>query len=44
MSYATPGNLVVNQLMELKAVVAVTTKVASAKEPKWITVMAKNMR
>jgi hypothetical protein len=29
--------------MERKAVVIVTTKVASAKEPKWTTVMAKNV-
>ncbi len=34
-------NLAVNQLMEHK--VAMTTKVASTKEPKWTTMMAKNV-
>jgi hypothetical protein len=37
------GNLVVNQLMEREAVVAFTANAASAKEPKWTTVMAKNV-
>ncbi len=39
----TVGNLVVNQLMECEAIVAVTTKAMFAKEPKWTTVMAKNV-
>jgi hypothetical protein len=34
-SLMAAGNLVVNQLMEREAVVAITAKVASAKEPKW---------
>jgi len=42
-SFATAGNLVVNQLMEREAVAAVTTKAMFAKEPKWTTVMAKNV-
>jgi hypothetical protein len=37
------SNLVVNQLMECEATMVVTTKVASTKEPKWTTVMAKNV-
>jgi hypothetical protein len=40
----TIGNLVVNQLMEREVVATLTTNVASAVEPKSITVMAKNMR
>jgi hypothetical protein len=35
---------VVNQLMEHKAVAIVTTKVTFVEEPKWTTVMAKNVR
>ncbi len=42
-SLAATGNLVVNQLMEHKAVVAITTKVTFTEEPKWTTVMAKNV-
>jgi hypothetical protein len=38
------GNLAVNQLMECEAAVAITAKAAFAKEPKWTTVMAKNVR
>ncbi len=38
------GNLVVNQLMERKAVATLTTNTVSAVEPKWTTVMAKNVR
>jgi hypothetical protein len=38
------GILAVNQLMERKAATALTTNVAFAKEPKWTTVMAKNVR
>jgi hypothetical protein len=37
------GNLAVNQLMEHKAAMAITTKVASTTESKWTTMMAKNM-
>jgi hypothetical protein len=42
-SLAAVGNLTVKQLMEREVAVAVTTKVMSTKEPKWTTVMAKNM-
>ncbi len=38
------GNIVVNQLMEHEAATTVIVKVASAEEPKWTTVMAKNVR
>jgi hypothetical protein len=41
---AAVGNLAVNQLMECEAVVTVTAKATSAEEPKWSTVMAKNVR
>jgi hypothetical protein len=44
MSLATVGNFVINQLMERKAATAITTKATFTKEPKWTTVMAKNMR
>jgi hypothetical protein len=44
MSFMVVGNLVVNQLMQREAAAALTTNVASAKEPKWTTVMAKNVR
>jgi hypothetical protein len=37
------GNLAVNQLMERKVAMALTTNVASTKEPQWITFMAKDM-
>jgi hypothetical protein len=37
------GNLVVNQLMEHKAITTVTTKATSTQEPKRTTVMAKNL-
>ncbi len=42
-SFAAVGNLVVNQLMECKAVATITTKAMFTKEPKWTTVMAKNV-
>jgi len=42
-SLTTVGNLAVNQLIERKVIAVVTAKVAFAKEPKWTTVMAKNM-
>jgi hypothetical protein len=41
---AAIGNLVVNQLMESEAAVAITTKVTFGEEPKWTMVMAKNVR
>jgi hypothetical protein len=37
------NNLAVNQLMECEAAIAITTKAVFTKEPKWTTVMAKNM-
>jgi hypothetical protein len=43
-SFVTVGNLVVNQLMEREVATTVTTKVVFTKEPKWTTVIAKNMR
>jgi hypothetical protein len=43
-SLAAIGNLVVNQLMEREAAVVATTKAAFMEEPKWTTVMAKNVR
>jgi hypothetical protein len=43
-SLAASGNLVINQLMEHEAATVVTSKAVSAKEPKWTTVMAKNVR
>ncbi|CAK9221142.1 unnamed protein product [Sphagnum troendelagicum] len=41
---AIVGNLAVNQLMECKVVVAITTKAASTEAPKWTRVMVKNVR
>jgi len=43
-SLAAIGNLVVNQLMEREAAAIITTKVAFREEPKWTTMMAKNVR
>ncbi len=43
-SLVVVGNLAVNQLMERETVAVVTIKASSTKEPKWTTVMAKNMR
>jgi hypothetical protein len=43
MSLAAIGNLVVNQLMEHEVVVTVTAKVMFIEEPKWTTMMAKNV-
>jgi hypothetical protein len=37
------GNLAFNQLMEREVVTAITAKAAFAEEPKWTTMMAKNM-
>jgi hypothetical protein len=42
-SLAAVGNLAVNQLMECEVARIVTTKAVSTKEPKWTTVMAKNI-
>ncbi len=41
-SFTTINNLAINQLMEREAVAA-TTNVTSIEEPKWTTVMAKNV-
>jgi hypothetical protein len=41
---AATSNFAVNQLMECGVAVAVIAKVAFTKEPKWTTVMAKNVR
>ncbi len=38
------GNLVVNQLMECEVATAIIAKATFAEEPKWTTVMAKNVR
>jgi hypothetical protein len=38
------SNLVVNQLIEREAIATVTTKATFVEEPKWTTVMAKNVR
>jgi hypothetical protein len=43
-SLATVSNLAVNQLMERKATTTIIAKVAFTEEPKWTTVMAKNVR
>ncbi len=43
-SFTAIGNLVVNQLMEHEAATAIIAKAAFAEEPKWTTVMAKNVR
>jgi hypothetical protein len=40
----TVSNLAINQLIEREATATVTTKAMSAEEPKWTTVMAKNVR
>jgi hypothetical protein len=42
-SFAATGSLAINQLMEREAATTVTTKVVSMEEPKWTTVMAKNV-
>ncbi len=42
-SFAVTGNLVVNQLMERDAAAVVTTKAMFVEEPKWTTVLAKNV-
>jgi hypothetical protein len=43
-SLATVGNLAVNQLTKCEATAVVTTKAMFVEEPKWTTVMAKNVR
>jgi len=42
-SFAAVGKLAVNQLIEREAITIVIAKVAFAKEPKWTTMMAKNV-
>jgi hypothetical protein len=42
-SLVATGNIAVNQLMEREAATAITTKATSVEEPKWTTVMAKNV-
>jgi hypothetical protein len=37
------GNLAINQLMEREATAIIIAKATSVKEPKWTTVMAKNV-
>jgi len=43
-SLTTISNLAVNQLIEHEVIAIVTTKATSTEEPKWTTVMAKNVR
>jgi hypothetical protein len=43
-SFKIAGNLAVNQLMEHKVVMMITTNATFMEEPKWTTVMAKNVR
>jgi hypothetical protein len=43
-SLTVASNLIVNQLIECEVTTTVTTKATFTKEPKWTTVMAKNMR
>jgi hypothetical protein len=43
-SFAAVGNLVVNQLIERKVATVVTPKAASVEEPKWSTIIVKNVR
>jgi hypothetical protein len=43
MSLVATGNLMINQLMEPKATVAIIAKAASTKKPQWTIMMAKNV-
>jgi hypothetical protein len=43
-SLTSASNLAVNQLIECEATATVTTKAMSIEEPKWTTVMTKNVR
>jgi hypothetical protein len=43
-SLVTASNLAINQLMEHEVTTTLITNVAFTKEPKWTTMMAKNMR
>jgi hypothetical protein len=43
-SLVAVGNLVINQLIEREATTTITTKITFMEEPKWTTVMAKNVR
>jgi hypothetical protein len=42
-SFMAVGNLAVNQLMEHEATTTIIAKAAFVEEPKWTTVMAKNV-
>jgi hypothetical protein len=42
-SLVVVGNLVVNQLMEREAAMVVTSNARFAEEPKWTTMIAKNV-
>ncbi len=42
-SFAAAGNLTIDQLMECEAATVVTANAVSTEEPKWTTVMAKNV-
>jgi hypothetical protein len=41
--FVATGNFEVNQLMECEAATTLTTNASSTKEPKWTTMMAKNV-
>ncbi len=43
-SFAIAGNLVVNRLMGREAATTIKAKATFAREPKWTTMMAKNVR
>ncbi len=43
-SLTTASNLAVNKLIDREATMTVTTKATSTEEPKWTTVVAKNVR
>jgi len=43
-SLTTASNFAVNQLIEREVIAIVTTKATSTKEPKWTTMMVKNVR
>jgi hypothetical protein len=43
-SFVVICNLAVNQVIECEAATAITTKATSTEEPKWTTVIAKNVR
>jgi hypothetical protein len=43
-SLTIASNLAVNQLIEREVTVTITTKATFVEEPKWTTVMARNVR